>query len=84
MNLLPSLALISITCTPSQTKQKVDPLHLFIIGGAGKGKSYMIKAMYQTIQLTLRTEGEESKLPKVLLLALGRVGLGSVGSGGVG
>ena len=78
MNLLPSLILTTITHTPSQTKQKLDPLHLFITGGAGIGKS-CDKRYHQIIQLTLRTEGGESNLPMVLFLALDKVGLGRVG-----
>lgn len=48
---------------------KPMPLHLFISEGAGTGKSHLIKALYNTIQIMLRKEGESLDLPKVLLLA---------------
>ncbi|WAR11596.1 PIF1-like protein, partial [Mya arenaria] len=51
------------------TVQKPDPIHLFISGGAGTGKSHLISALYQTIELNLRKEGDTPDCPKVLLLA---------------
>lgn len=55
--------------TYCQTKTKPDPIHLYVLGGAGIGKSYLIKALYHTTQLTLDNEGEQPDLIKVLLFA---------------
>jgi hypothetical protein len=55
--------------TYRQTKSKPDPLHLYVSGGAGTGKSYLIKAIYHTIRMSLNREGEHPDLTKVLLLA---------------
>ncbi|XP_060577549.1 uncharacterized protein LOC132734725 [Ruditapes philippinarum] len=49
--------------------KKPDPLHLFVSGGAGTGKSHLISALYHTIELNLRKEGDTPDCPKVLLLA---------------
>ena len=61
--------LVDWCTTYCQTKTKPDPIYLYVSGGAGTGKSYLIKALYHTIQLTLDREGEQSYLTKVLLLA---------------
>ena len=53
----------------NKTKVKPDPLHMFITGGAGTGKSFLIKALYQMIQITLRKEGDDPTMIKTLLMA---------------
>ena len=48
---------------------KKDPLYMFTSGGAGTGKSHVIKVLYQMVHCTLRQEGEAPDYPKILLLA---------------
>jgi len=36
----------------------MQPFHIFLIGGAGVGKSHLIKALYHTMVRSLREAGE--------------------------
>ena len=46
---------------------KVDPIHVFVTGGAGK--SYLIKPIYHTVTNTFRHAPMNPELPSVLLMA---------------
>ena len=47
-----------------------QPLHLFITGGAGVGKSVLIRAMYQTLhRLLCSKEGQDPENTRILLCA---------------
>ena len=47
----------------------VSPVYKFISGGAGAGKSYFIKALYQTALKTFRYGSYDPELPNVLKIA---------------
>ena len=49
--------------------EDVKPLHLFLTGGGGAGKSHLIKAIYHTTVKTFRHFSVNPELPTVLLLA---------------
>ena len=43
----------------SEKPYKTAPIHLFITGGAGAGKSHVIKTIYQTTTKTFRHDSED-------------------------
>ena len=47
----------------------VDPIHIFVTGGAGAGKNHLINAIYQTATKTFRHGPQDPNQPSVLLLA---------------
>ena len=56
------------------------PIHVFITGGAGAGKSHVIKRIYQTATKTYRHGPEDPDKPSVLLLA--PTGVAAINIGG--
>lgn len=49
--------------------EKVDPIHLFVTGGSGAGKSHLVKAIYQTAVKTFRHGTINPDKPIVALMA---------------
>ena len=68
----------------SNKPYKVDSIYLFITGGAGAGKSHLIKAMHQTACNTFKHGCETMENPSVLLLAPTGVAAIHIGGGGGG
>jgi len=47
----------------------VEPLHIFLTGNAGCGKSFLTKVVYQALTKTLSYRNSSLEKPKVLLVA---------------
>jgi predicted GTPase len=48
---------------------QADPIHVFVTGGGGAGKSNLIKAIYHTVTKTFRHAPMNLELRSVLLTA---------------
>ena len=60
--------------------RNVEPIHLFVSGSGGTGKSHLIKTIYQAVSKTLVYHSENPDKPSVLLL--GPTGISAVNIGG--
>ena len=47
----------------------MNPVHLFITGGGGCGKSHLLRTIYQAVTKTLMYNGGDPDKARVLLLA---------------
>ncbi len=52
------------------SKDNVDPLHIFITGGAGVGKSMVLRCVYQgLLRLLAKKEGQNPESPRIIITA---------------
>ena len=51
------------------TKEIIEPIHIFVTGGGGGGKSHLIKTIYHTAVNTFKQSAVNPSLPTVLLMA---------------
>ena len=49
-------------------KSYIEPLHVFLTGNAGCGKSFLMKIIYQAVTKALSYENSTLDKPKVLIL----------------
>ena len=64
----------------SLTKKEVNTLNVFLSGGAGVGKSYLINTIFQTVTTTFNLYSDTPKKVKVLIMA--PTGVGAVNING--
>ena len=64
-----SLCRNSIKSVNCLTKEIIEPIHIFVTGGGGCGKSHLIKTIYHTAVNTFKHSAVNPSLPTVLLMA---------------
>ena len=67
----------SVNCS---TKQTIEPIHIFVTGGGGGGKSHLIRTIYHTAVNMFKYNAVNPSLPTVLLMA--PTGVAAVNIGG--
>ena len=58
-----------VKCRSSKIQHEVEPVHLFITGGGGYGKSHLFRTIYQAVTKTLMYNGGDPDKPRVMSLA---------------
>ena len=59
---------------------KVKPIHIFLSGSGGTGKSHLVKTIYNAVSSTFLLRSKDAEKPRVLLL--GPTGISAVNIGG--
>ena len=59
---------------------KIEPLHIFITGKGGCGKSHLIRTLYHYLTKTLSYHAKNSEKPRIMLLA--PTGVAAINIGG--
>ena len=67
----------SVNCL---TRESIEPIHIFVTGGGGGGKSHLIKTIYHTAVNMFKYRAVNPSLPTVLLMA--PTGVAAVNIGG--
>ena len=68
-DLLLSWCLNKVKNIRSLKTNKINPIHLFLTGGGGSGKSHVTKLIYHTVVKTFKHVASNLELPTVLLMA---------------
>ena len=68
-NILNSWARKKVANRSSENPVLIDPLQIFITGGAGTGKSHLIRTIHASVTKTLMFNSQSLEKPKVLLIA---------------
>ena len=56
-----------------------EPVHIFLSGSVGTGKSLLVKVLYNAISKTLLYHCKDPKKPRVLILELTRISAVNLG-----